>query len=249
MYHDRVVKVDSQFNGCKMNPVITVKNLRKRFVLHLQEGLHLSVLHRIDLSVEPGECVALVGSSGAGKSTFLRLIYGNYKAEEGSIRVRHGERWTDMVKAEPRQILDIRKQTIGYVSQFLRVIPRIPALDILTEPARVLGDPAEEARLKAEQLLTRLRIPGRLWRISPTTFSGGEQQRINIARSFIVPYPILLLDEPTAALDASNRETVIELIQEAKARGTAILGVFHDEEVRDAVATRVFEMIAEDGKA
>jgi alpha-D-ribose 1-methylphosphonate 5-triphosphate synthase subunit PhnL len=232
-----------------MNPVINVQNLQKRFVLHLQEGLCLSVLRGIDLSVEPGECVALVGSSGSGKSTFLRLIYGNYKAEKGAIQVRHGESWIDMIKAEPRQILEIRKQTIGYVSQFLRVIPRIPALDVLTEPARILGSPAKETSLKAEQLLTRLRIPERLWRISPTTFSGGEQQRINIARSFIVPYPILLLDEPTAALDAPNRKTVIELIQEAKARGAAILGVFHDEEVRGAVATRVFEITAENGKA
>lgn len=231
-----------------MNPLINVQNLQKKFVLHLQEGLCLSVLRGIDLSVEPGECVALVGSSGSGKSTFLRLIYGNYKAEKGAIQVRHGESWIDMIKAEPRQILEIRKQTIGYVSQFLRVIPRIPVLDVLTEPARVLGSPAKETRLKAEQLLTRLRIPKRLWRISPTTFSGGEQQRINIARSFIVPYPILLLDEPTAALDAPNRKTVIELIQEAKARGAAILGVFHDEEVRGAVATRVFEITAENGR-
>jgi alpha-D-ribose 1-methylphosphonate 5-triphosphate synthase subunit PhnL len=119
----------------------------------------------------------------------------------------------------------------------------------VTEPARILGISDEEARLRAGELLTRLRIPERLWTISPTTFSGGEQQRINIARSFVIPYPILLLDEPTAALDIVNRDTVVELIQEAKARGAAILGVFHDEEVRISIATRVFEMTTGDGRA
>lgn len=229
--------------------MIAVQNLQKGFTLHLQGGLCLPVLHEVDLSVGPGECVALVGSSGSGKSTLLRLLYGNYKAGGGSIRVRHKEMWVDIIRMEPRQILEIRKHTVGYVSQFLRVIPRVPAIDIVTEPARILGISDGEARLRAGELLTRLRIPERLWTISPTTFSGGEQQRINIARSFVIPYPILLLDEPTAALDIANRDTVVELIQEAKARGAAILGVFHDEEVRISIATRVFEMTMGDGRA
>jgi alpha-D-ribose 1-methylphosphonate 5-triphosphate synthase subunit PhnL len=225
-----------------MESMIAVQDLEKGFVLHLQGGVKLSVLKRINLAVGSGECVVLSGPSGSGKSTLLRLLYGNYKAERGNILVRHEDEMVDMGKVESRQVLDIRKRTLGYVSQFLRVVPRIPALQVIMEPMRALKISIEEARSKAEELLWRLHISQRLWGISPTTFSGGEQQRINIARCFAVPYPILLLDEPTAALDAFNRNIVIELIREARERGTAIVGVFHDEEVRDGVSTRIFQM-------
>jgi len=202
----------------------------------------LPVLCHIDLTVQAGECVVLVGPSGTGKSTLLRSLYANYKPDRGRILVRHEEEWVDMAGAEPRKILEVRSRTVGYVSQFLRVIPRIPAFSILMGTSRMLGIPEEKAGDQTRHLLLRLGIPERLWKISPTTFSGGEQQRINIARGFIFPYPILLLDEPTAALDVRNRQVVVELIREAKARGAAIVGTFHDEEVREAVATRTFEM-------
>jgi alpha-D-ribose 1-methylphosphonate 5-triphosphate synthase subunit PhnL len=222
--------------------MLRVKNLKKSFTLHNQGGVRLSVLDEIRLEVYEGECVVLRGSSGSGKSTFLRSIYSNYMPERGRILLRHDGEWVDMASAEPRKVLAVRKKTVGFVSQFLRVIPRVPALEVVMEKLLVLGVPREEARERSEQLLTRLGIPGRLWKISPTTFSGGEQQRINLARGFILPYPILLLDEPTAALDARNRGVAVELIQEAKRRGAAIIGAFHDEEVREAVATRIFEM-------
>jgi alpha-D-ribose 1-methylphosphonate 5-triphosphate synthase subunit PhnL len=231
-----------------MESMIAVKDLEKGFVLHLQGGVRLSVLKGINLAVGSGECVVLSGPSGSGKSTFLRLLYGNYKPERGNVLVRHEDEMVDMGKVESRQVLDIRKRTLGYVSQFLRVIPRIPALQVIMEPIRAQGISMEEARSTAEDLLGRLHIPQRLWGISPTTFSGGEQQRINIARCFAFPYPILLLDEPTAALDATNRNIVVELIREARERGTAIVGVFHDEEVRDAVSTRIFEMSSDEEK-
>jgi alpha-D-ribose 1-methylphosphonate 5-triphosphate synthase subunit PhnL len=230
-----------------MNPMIAVEDLEKHFVLHLQGGLRLSVLQGVGLQVRAGECVAISGPSGAGKSTLLRLLYGNYRAGCGQVFVRHAEEWVDMAKAEARKIMEVRRRTVGYVSQFLRVIPRVPAMDILTSAVREFQLPPGEVKGRAETLLTRLNIPSRLWRISPTTFSGGEQQRINVARCFMAPYPILLLDEPTAALDGTNRRVVIELIQEVKDRGTAVVGVFHDEEVRNDVATRVFE-IAWSGK-
>jgi len=229
--------------------MIVIDSLRKSFFLHLQGGVTLSVLKKISLEVKAGECLALCGPSGSGKSTLVRLLYANYKARDGKILVRHQGQWVDMVKAELRKVLEIRKLTIGYVSQFLRVIPRIPALDVVMEPLQREGIAAHNARRHAEDMLTRLNIPQRLWGISPTTFSGGEQQRINIARSFIKPYPILLLDEPTAALDATNRRVVVELIQDAKERGAAIVGVFHDEEVRDAVSTCIFEMTFDGGQA
>ena len=231
-----------------VNGLITIQDLRKSFVLHLQGGATLPVLNRMNLSVRPGECVALNGPSGSGKSTLLRLLYSNYRPEGGAILVKHREEWVDMATAEPRVILDIRQRTMGYVSQFFRVIPRVAAMDIVMEPLLRLGVPRNEVRGRVEGMLKRLNIPGRLWGISPTTFSGGEQQRINIARCFVVPYPILLLDEPTASLDAVNRQSVIGLIREARDGGTAIVGVFHDEGVRAAVSTRRVEMRPEEGR-
>ncbi len=221
---------------------LIVEGLAKSFTLHLQGGRQLAVLDGIDLAVGDGECVALVGPSGAGKSTLMRSLYGNYLAGAGRILVRHGSEMVDVAPGDARTISAIRRVTIGYVSQFLRVIPRVPALAIVAEPARRAGAPAEEAERGARGLLGRLRIPERLWDIPPATFSGGEQQRVNIARGFVHPYPILLLDEPTASLDPANRATVIDLIAEAKARGAAIVGIFHDRDVRGAVATREIEV-------
>jgi len=224
---------------------IEVKNLGKSFTLHNQGGTVIPVMIGGALSVGPGECVGLVGASGSGKSTLMRMIWGNYLAQAGSIVV--GD--LDVVQAQPRQIIALRRQTLGYVSQFLRVVPRVPTVDVVAEPLRVLGMPVDAARARAEELLARLNIPQRLWALSPTTFSGGEQQRVNIARGFAHAYPALLLDEPTASLDAANREVVLSLIEEARARGAAILGIFHDEGARDRVCDRVVNVTAFTPKA
>jgi alpha-D-ribose 1-methylphosphonate 5-triphosphate synthase subunit PhnL len=225
---------------------IVVEGLAKTFLLHNQGGAELPVLGNVAFDVKPGECVALDGPSGAGKSTLLKLIYANYRASAGSIRIRHGEREVDVATAQPRELLELRRHTIGYVSQFLRVVPRVPAIDVVAEPlvedAGGDKDLARQAHAKAQQLLLRLRIPQRLWYVPPATFSGGEQQRVNIARSFVKPRRVLLLDEPTASLDAANRITVVGLINEARAEGAAIVGIFHDAKVRDSVATRVLDM-------
>ncbi|PZR00977.1 MAG: phosphonate C-P lyase system protein PhnL [Cereibacter sphaeroides] len=220
--------------------MIEVEGLGKSFTLHNQGGAVLPVMAGAALSVVPGECVALVGSSGAGKSTLMRMIWGNYLAETGSIRVGV----LDVARAAPREIIALRREVLGYVSQFLRVVPRVPTVDVVAEPLLSLGVARDEARARAETLLARLNIPQRLWSLSPTTFSGGEQQRVNIARGFVHTYPALLLDEPTASLDAANREVVLSLIEEAKARGTAILGIFHDEEARNRVCDRVVDVAA-----
>ncbi|RMF38509.1 MAG: phosphonate C-P lyase system protein PhnL [Alphaproteobacteria bacterium] len=220
--------------------MIEVAGLSKRFVLHNQGGTVLPVLEGAQLHVRPGECVALTGPSGVGKSTLLRLIYGNYLAVSGSIRVGG----LDIVTASPHQILALRRSTLGYVSQFLRVVPRVPTLEVVAEPLRQIGTGAAEARARAEALLARLNIPQRLWGLSPTTFSGGEQQRVNIARGFVHAYPALLLDEPTASLDPENRGVVLALIAEARARGAAILGIFHDEAVRAAICDREVDVSA-----
>lgn len=222
--------------------VIQVEDLGKSFTLHTQGGVVIPVFGGLDLEVRAGECVALHGPSGCGKSTLMRALYANYKPTQGRVLVRHDGEMVDMTAAAPRTIVEVRRRTLGYVSQFLRVIPRVSTLDIVAEPLRTWGVGAAEARDRAAELLTRLRISERLWPLAPATFSGGEQQRVNIARGFIAPYPALLLDEPTASLDQANRETVLSLIEEAKARGVAIVGIFHDAPARDRVCDRLFEI-------
>ncbi|MEY4871272.1 MAG: phosphonate lyase system protein PhnL [Pseudomonadota bacterium] len=220
--------------------MIHISNLSKNFTLHNQGSAVIPVMAGAALSVASGECLGLIGASGAGKSTLMRMVYGNYLAAAGSIRV--GD--VDVARAEPRQIIALRRSTLGYVSQFLRVVPRVPTLDVVAEPLLTLGHPLIDARARAAALLRRLNIPERLWSLSPTTFSGGEQQRVNIARGFVHAYPALLLDEPTASLDAANREVVLQLIEEAKASGAAILGIFHDESARARVCDRFIDVSA-----
>ncbi|VVT02097.1 carbon-phosphorus lyase complex subunit [Roseovarius sp. EC-HK134] len=220
--------------------MIEIDSLSKSFTLHNQGGAVIPVMAGAHLSVAAGECVALTGSSGAGKSTLMRMIYGNYRANAGRIMV--GD--TDVARAEPREIIQLRRHTLGYVSQFLRVVPRVPTRDVVAEPLLILGSAPDAARARAEALLDRLNIPERLWSLSPTTFSGGEQQRVNIARGFAHAFPALLLDEPTASLDATNREVVLTLIEEAKARGAAIIGIFHDEAARARVCDREVDVTA-----
>jgi alpha-D-ribose 1-methylphosphonate 5-triphosphate synthase subunit PhnL len=225
-----------------MNALLRVIDLDKSFTLHHQGGARLDVLRRINLSLGAGECVALDGPSGAGKSTLLRAIYANYLPQAGHVLLRHGGCIVDMTAASPQLILAVRRRTLGYVSQFLRAVPRVASLDVVAEPLRLLGIDAAAAQARAGLLLRRLNVPERLWPLAPATFSGGEQQRVNLARAFAVDYPILLLDEPTASLDAENRRAVIDLIAEARRRGSAILGIFHDRAERLEIATRLFPL-------
>jgi alpha-D-ribose 1-methylphosphonate 5-triphosphate synthase subunit PhnL len=218
--------------------MIELRNVSKTFTLHNQSSAVIEVINDVTLSVAAGECVALTGASGAGKSTLMRMIYGNYLTQAGQILIDG----TDVVQAEPRDVIALRRETLGYVSQFLRVVPRVPTRDVVAEPLRAVGASAADAQARAEDLLTKLNIPQRLWSLSPTTFSGGEQQRVNIARGFAHPYPAMLLDEPTASLDAANREVVLSLIEDAKARGAAIIGIFHDEAARARVCDRQIDV-------
>lgn len=218
--------------------MIELRDVSKQFVLHNQGSAVIPVLRGAALQVSPGECVALTGSSGAGKSTLMRMVYGNYLADAGVIVVDG----IDLATAAPRDILALRRQSLGYVSQFLRVVPRVPTLEVVAEPLLMLRVEREAAMARAEHLLGLLNIPRRLWSLSPTTFSGGEQQRVNIARGFAYNYPALLLDEPTASLDPVNRAVVLSLIEEAKARGAAILGIFHDAEARARVCDRSIDV-------
>jgi alpha-D-ribose 1-methylphosphonate 5-triphosphate synthase subunit PhnL len=226
--------------------MIELRGLGKMFTLHNQGGIRLPVLRAIDFDAAAGECLVLSGPSGTGKSTLLRCLYGNYLATEGTIRLRdtaaQDAPWVTLSHAPEQVILKLRRDVIGYVSQFLRAIPRVAALDVVADPLQQRGASRDEARARAATLLERLNLPRRLWDLPPATFSGGEQQRVNIARGLIGGHPILLLDEPTASLDADNRAVVVELIREALAEGRCLVGIFHDDAVREAVATRLLPL-------
>ncbi|MGN6536010.1 MAG: phosphonate C-P lyase system protein PhnL [Mesorhizobium sp.] len=223
-------------------PALTVTGLGKAFTMHLRGGIELPVIANARFALHAGICAVLGGPSGAGKSSILKMLYGNYGASAGKILVRHRDREVDLATAGPRTVLELRRETIGYVSQFLRVVPRVGALDIVAEPWVERGVQRGEASHRAAALLSRLNLPERLWSLPPATFSGGEQQRVNIARGFITDHPILLLDEPTASLDLANRDVVVAMIAEKKRAGVALLGIFHDIEVRNAVADVVIDV-------
>jgi alpha-D-ribose 1-methylphosphonate 5-triphosphate synthase subunit PhnL len=222
--------------------MLKLTDVAKTFTLHNQDGVPRGVFSSLSLTVAAGECVALSGPSGLGKSTLVRMIHGNYLCPAGRIDIRHRDGWVDIASADPRVILDVRRWTLGYISQFLRVVPRVAALDVVAEPLVERGVAPERARDRAAEMLGRLNLPGSLWHLAPATFSGGEQQRVNIARGFAAEYPVMLLDEPTASLDRVNREAVLSLILDAKRRGAAIVGIFHDAEARATVADREFSL-------
>lgn len=226
-----------------MDTVLRVIDVSKSFTLHLQGGARLPVVESVSFTVDAGECVVLGGPSGAGKSSILKMAFGNYRPDGGQILLHDGAATIDLATAAPRDVLRLRGATIGYVSQFLRVIPRVAARDIVAEPLRARGVAADLARRRAEAMLERLNLPARLWSLPPATFSGGEQQRVNVARGFIAPMRLLLLDEPTASLDGTNRDAVVALIRDTREAGTAILGIFHDADVRSAVGDRTIDVL------
>ena len=216
----------------------------KTFVLHNQGGTQLPVLNQMSFHVDAGECVVLYGQSGCGKSTLLKMLFGNYLADSGSIEIHTDQEVVDLVQAHPHDVLTLRRQTLSFVSQFLRVIPRVSTWDLVSDPLKRNGVDPSEIEDRVTQILHRLNLPESLWQLAPSTFSGGEQQRVNIARSLILDSPIILLDEPTASLDANNREVVAELISEARARGAALVGIFHDDHLRAQIASRLIHLEA-----
>jgi len=225
-----------------MPAMIDITSAEKTFTMHLQGGVKLPVVRGVNFAVNAVECVVLSGPSGAGKSSILKMIFGNYRCDGGRIGIRHRGNLIDLAAAEPREVLSVRRETIGYVSQFLRAVPRVATLDVVAEPLIATGTPRDNAREQAGRLLRRLNIPERLWMLPPSTFSGGEQQRVNIAHGFISDHPILLLDEPTASLDAVNREVVVTLIDEKKRAGVAMVAIVHDDEIRSRIADRIVDV-------
>jgi alpha-D-ribose 1-methylphosphonate 5-triphosphate synthase subunit PhnL len=222
---------------------LEARSLAKSFTMHLRDGICLPVVEEVSFALEHNRCTVLGGPSGVGKSSILKMLYGNYSADAGHILIKHRNDVVDLAAAGPRTILEVRRDTLGYVSQFLRTVPRVSALDVVAEPLVARGVAGETARKRAAELLEMLNMPKSLWQLPPATFSGGEQQRVNIARGFITDHAVLLLDEPTASLDAANRAVVVDMIAQKKRDGVALLGIFHDLEVREAVADEIIDVL------
>ncbi|TNJ59300.1 phosphonate C-P lyase system protein PhnL [Paenibacillus hemerocallicola] len=223
--------------------MLHVEALSKTFELSVTEQMRVHPFRDLSFSIPEGGFMGLAGPSGIGKSSILKCIYRTYLPTSGRVRFRssmYGE--IDLASADERRVAHLRKYELSYVSQFLKVIPRVSALDIVAERLLPLGYSLEAARDDAAGMLARLRIPETLWSAYPATFSGGEQQRINLARAFIVRPRLLILDEPTASLDRETTESVLALLQEMKRQGTTMIGVFHDWEIMKRVADRIFDL-------
>ncbi|WP_068086855.1 phosphonate C-P lyase system protein PhnL [Polycladidibacter stylochi] len=225
-----------------MQTKICVADLGKSFTMHLRGAMEIPVIENVSFSVAAGECAILGGPSGSGKSSIIKMLYGNYRCHQGQILITDEDKIINIATASPREIIKLREKTIGYVSQFLRAIPRVPAINLVAEPLIAQGANEKQALEKASELLSRLNLPDHLWQLPPATFSGGEQQRVNIARGFIAHFPILLLDEPTASLDAKNSQVLIDLVNEKKKQGVAMLGILHDLETRERIADRTIDV-------
>ncbi|GAB3221119.1 phosphonate C-P lyase system protein PhnL [Spirosoma arcticum] len=226
-----------------MTPILEVNQYTKRFDLHILNNKRINALNNVSFQIEPGEIVGLVGKSGSGKSTLMKSIYRTYLSTSGEIRydsLRYGP--IDLVQATDHQVIALRRDEITYCSQFLSVIPRVSAIDVVAANLFRRGVAREEARRQTRDYLDRLGLPEELWDAYPATFSGGEQQRINVARSIIAQPRLLLIDEPTASLDQKTKDVVIDMITALKAGGTSVLCISHDPYTLERMTDRTIEL-------
>jgi alpha-D-ribose 1-methylphosphonate 5-triphosphate synthase subunit PhnL len=225
--------------------MLKVTGLTKLFHLPLNHDMKVSPFQNLSFEIDKGKFMGIAGPSGIGKSSILKCIYRTYLPTSGEIKYESAHYGSiDLAKAAERQISYLRKNEISYVSQFLKVIPRVSAVDVVAEKLLPSGLRIEEARMQAEEMLERLHIPRKLIQAYPATFSGGEQQRINLARAFIVRPRLLILDEPTASLDRETKQSVLELLSEMKEQGTTMIGVFHDWDVMERIADNILDLQA-----
>ncbi len=223
--------------------MLRVENLEKQFISHILGGKRIVGFRPISFQVTAGKALGLAGASGLGKSSVLKCIYRTYRAGGGRI-LFDSEAFgrIDLARLPENQVLALRQAEIGYVTQFLSVLPRVPAVAVVAEPLVTAGVAPAEAQRQARRLLTRLGIDVRLHDAFPSTFSGGEKQRVNLARAVIRPSRLMLLDEPTASLDPQSMEVVLEILSEIKARGSTLIAIFHDRSVMERLMDDVFQM-------
>lgn len=229
-----------------MNEHLKVENLSKEFTVHMLGGTRLRAIEDASFAVARGEFLGVVGRSGSGKSSLLRCVYRRYLPTAGSILYDSSDGIVDLVEADDRTVLSLREAEIGYVSQFLRAIPRTPARDVVAEPLVGRGVDASEARERATAVMNSVGLPDRLKDSYPVTMSGGEQQRVNLSRALVARPSLLLLDEPTSALDPETRALAVGAIRRLKDGGTSMIGIFHEYETLEALADRV--LVLEDGR-
>jgi alpha-D-ribose 1-methylphosphonate 5-triphosphate synthase subunit PhnL len=222
-----------------MGKLLEILDLQKHFELHILNEKEIEALRQVSFDVEEGESVALTGKSGSGKSTLMKCLHRTYLATSGKILYRngHGE-IIDLATASEHEVLKVRKTEMTYCSQFLQVIPRVPAIDVVAAGLVARKRPLEEARRAASECFERLSLPRELWDAYPATFSGGEQQRVNIARAMISKPRLLLVDEPTASLDLKTKDAVIDMLIDLKAAGTSIILISHDEHTLSRMSDR-----------
>lgn len=222
---------------------LEVKNLSKVFKIHTRGGLEIEGYSDISFEVKKGEFISLFGPSGMGKSSILKALYRTYTSSKGEILfLRESGEVVNIATCSESTILELRKDEIGYVSQFLQVLPRISAVDVVANSLIEKGESEKIAIQKSKEMLDYLSIKEELFDVSPLTFSGGEQQRVNIAKGIIAPKSVLLLDEPTASLDKVNTMKVIEKLKEIKKQDVAMVGIFHDMEAMNAISDRVYNI-------
>jgi alpha-D-ribose 1-methylphosphonate 5-triphosphate synthase subunit PhnL len=223
--------------------MLTAKNLRKDFTMFIRGGKQIPSFENVSLEAGMGSLLAITGPSGAGKSSLLKCVYRTYLPTGGEIRyVKRNGKTVDLAAADEWEIISLRRSEIGYVSQFFRVMPRVSAIDTLMEPLVTRGDDAAEARERASEMLSRVGLGKTLWDMYPSTFSGGEKQRLNILRAIITKPRLLLLDEPTASLDRGYKDRIMNMILALKAEGTAMLGVFHDHDALTRLSDARYDM-------
>jgi alpha-D-ribose 1-methylphosphonate 5-triphosphate synthase subunit PhnL len=222
--------------------ILKIEGLSKQFQLY-EQGKLIPSCANVDLEVQAGALTALIGPTGAGKSSVLKCIYRTYLPTAGRMLYRDSDNQvTDLAQALEHRILELRRRDIGFVTQFLHCLPRKPALDVVAQPLLARGEASGAARERAAALLALLNVPERLWSVPPATFSGGEKQRVNLARGLIARPRLLLLDEPTASLDPATTDRVVELLRAIKAEGVAMLAIFHQPELVNRLADRVVEL-------
>lgn len=206
--------------------ILSVEGLAKHFEMHhLKRTLH--AFDDVGFTLREGEFILLTGENGAGKSTLLRTLYRSYLPRAGHAFYHAREGIIDLTVAADVDIALLRRREIGFVTQFLLARPRVAAEELVAEPLRLAGTPYRDAIEEARRWLSAFGVKPDLWAAYPSTFSGGEQQKVNLARALILPQRLLFLDEPTASLDRNARRALVGRLAELKAAGVAMIGVFH----------------------